>query len=1059
MSDQIKPGEEKAPLADARGSDALAGGSACPPTTASVGQALSPANPARSTTSEGAVVQIQTGRHTGELDVPGVRALLDNSRGREYWRSLEDLAQTDAFQDLMHREFPRYASEWEDGDSRRNFIKLMGASLALAGLAACTKQPTELITPYVRQPEELVPGRPLFFATAMPLGASSTGLLVESHEGRPTKVEGNPDHPSLGACDVYSQASVLGLYDPDRSQALSFEGEIRSWGAFLGALRQGLAIQKGKGGAGLRILTETVTSPTLADQIQEMLKVFPSAKWCQWEPAGAHSAAAGARLALGQPVNTIYDLSKADVVVSLDADFLASGPGSLRYARQFAARRRVRGEQTDMNRLYVVEPMPTPTGAKADHRLPLRAADVEQFAWSLAAALGADTGNRKGAPNAAFDKWIAPLARDLQAHRGTSLVIAGEQQSPAVHALAHSMNAALGNVGKTVWYTDPVEAKPTDQVAALQDLAKDLDAGAVDLLLILASNPAYNAPVELGLRDRLKKATLRIHLGLHENETSELCQWHLPMAHYLETWSDCRAHDGTVTIMQPLIAPLYAGKSAHEVLTMLTDQPERTGYDIVKSYWNGRHTGTDFEAWWRKSVHDGVVPDTALPAKNVTLRAGWAASLPQPATSPQGLEVVFRPDPGVYDGRFSNNGWLQEFPKPITKLTWDNAAIMSPATARHHGLHTISLEENFTDLVELEYKGYKMRAPVFIQPGHADGSVTVHLGYGRWRAGHVGTRIGFSAYGMRTSPALWQDFGLEMRKADGQYLLVSTQNQHTLDTRRHIIETAEIAEYRKNPNVIQEQVDAPKRELTLYPDYKYDKYAWGMAIDLSACTGCGACLVACQAENNIAVVGKEEVHHGRHMNWLRVDTYYNGDVENPEIYNQPLPCMQCEDAPCELVCPVQATNHSSEGLNDMVYNRCVGTRYCSNNCPYKVRRFNFFLYSDWTTPSLKLQRNPDVSVRSRGVMEKCTYCVQRINRAKIDAEKEDRQVRDGEIQTSCQAACPTEAIIFGDINDPQALVTKMKREKTNYSLLADLNTRPRTTYLAALRNPNPEMEA
>ena len=988
-----------------------------------------------------------------KLDLPGVRALLEKSHGREYWRSLEDLAQTDAFQDLMHREFPRYASEWEDGDSRRNFIKLMGASLALAGLTACTRQPTELIAPYVRQPEELVPGRPLFFATAMPLGAGSTGLLVESHEGRPTKAEGNPDHPSLGACDVYAQASVLGLYDPDRSQALTLEGEIRSWGAFLGAVQQAIAQQKAKRGAGLRILTETVTSPTMANQLKEILAAFPLAKWHQWEPAGAHSAGAGARLAFGQPVNTVYDFSRADVIVSLDADFLSSGPGSLRYARQFSVRRRVRGEQTEMNRLYVVEPMPTPTGTKADHRMPLRAADVEQFAWSLAAALGADTGGRKGAPTAA-DKWIAPVARDLAAHKGASLVIAGGQQSAAVHALAHAMNAALGNVDKTVMYTEPVEAQPVDQVASLYDLVKDLDAGAVDLLLILGGNPAYNAPVELGFRDRLKKAVLRVHLSLQEDETSELCHWHLPSTHYLETWSDCRAHDGTVTIMQPLIAPLYAGKSAHEILTMLTGQPERSAYDIVKGYWATQHTGADFEAWWRKAVHDGVVPNTALPAKSVALRAGWSASLRGlPSRDRQGadLEVVFRPDPAVYDGRFANNGWLQEWPRPITQLTWDNAAIFSPKTAQEKGVVT-------TDLVEIAYRGYKMRAPVFIQPGHADGSVTVHLGYGRTRAGHVGTRIGFNAYGMRTSSALWQDNGLDVRKVGSDYLLVSVQDFHALDTERHTIEKADIAEYRKNPKVIQESAEAPPAELTLYPAYKYDKYAWGMAIDLNACTGCGACVVACQAENNIAVVGKEEVHHGRHMHWLRVDSYYHGDIANPEIYNQPVPCMQCENAPCELVCPVQATSHSSEGLNDMVYNRCVGTRYCSNNCPYKVRRFNFFLFSDFTTPSLKLQRNPDVSVRSRGVMEKCTYCVQRINRAKIDAEKEDRKVRDGEIVTACQATCPAEAIVFGDINDPNSRVAKMKAEKTNYGLLADLNTRPRTTYLAALRNPNPEIE-
>ncbi len=726
-----------------------------------------------------------------KLDLPGVRALLEKSHGREYWRSLEDLAQTDAFQDLMHREFPRYASEWDDGDSRRNFIKLMGASLALAGLTACTRQPTELITPYVRQPEELVPGRPLFFATAMPMGSGATGLLVESHEGRPTKVEGNPDHPSsLGACDVYAQASVLGLYDPDRSQALTLEGEIRSWGAFLGAIQVTINQQKAKRGAGLRILTETVTSPTMAAQIKALLAAYPEAKWHQWEPAGAHSSLAGARLAFGQPVNTVYDLSAADVIVSLDSDFLSSGPGSLKYTRQFSIRRKVRGAQTEMSRLYVVEPMPTPTGTKADHRLALRAADVEQFAWSLASAVGADTGGRKGSPTAA-DKWIGPIVRDLQKHRGAGVVMAGEHQSAAVHALAHAMNAALGNVGKTVTYTDPVAAEPVDQVASLYDLVKDLDAGVVDLLLILGGNPAYNVPVELGFRDRLKKAALRVHLSQHEDETSELCHWHLPQTHYLETWSDCRAHDGTTSIMQPLIAPLYAGKSAHEVLGMLTGQLERTSYQIVKDYWATQHKGEDFEAWWRKAVHDGVVADSALPSKTVAVRAGWAASAPQPVT-PKGLEVIFRPDPAVYDGRFTNNGWLQEWPRPITQLTWDNAAIFSPKTAQEKGVVT-------TDLVEVEYRGYKMRAPVFIQPGHADGSVTVHLGYGRTRAGHVGTRIGFNAYGMRTSSALWQDYGLDVHKVGSDYLLVSVQDYHALDTERHTIEKANIEEYRKNP--------------------------------------------------------------------------------------------------------------------------------------------------------------------------------------------------------------------------------------------------------------------
>jgi molybdopterin-containing oxidoreductase family iron-sulfur binding subunit len=985
-------------------------------------------------------------------------ARLEGARGRDYWRSLDDLAATPEFQDLLEREFPRQAVGWsEDEDpveGRRNFLKLMGASLALAGMTACTRQPTEHIMPYVRQPEDLIPGRPLFFATAVTLNGVANGVLVESHEGRPTKMEGNPEHPAtLGACDPYTQAAVLQLYDPDRSQALSYNGEISSWSEYTGALRDALAQQKAKNGAGIRILSETVTSPSMAEQWRTIQKLYPAAKWHQWDPAGAHSARAGAMQAFGQPVNTYYDFTNANVVVSLDADFLASGPASLRYARQFAKRRRMDDANGTMNRLYVAEPMPTPTGTKADHRLALRASDIEEFAWGLAISLGIAQGPKTG-ENHDIYKWLGPIARDLQGNKGASIVIAGEQQPPIVHALAAIMNEKLGNFGKTVFHTDPIEVNPTDQLASLLDLVKDLDAGAVDVLLIIGGNPAFNSPVELGMRDRLKKAKLRIRLGLYSDETSQVCQWQMPEAHSLETWGDARAFDGTVTIQQPLIQPLYGGRSAMQLLQSLTDQPEKTPYDIVKGYWNTQHPGADFEAWWRRAVHDGTVPGTALPVKEVTVR-GDALSARAGAKKLGGkLEVIFRPDPTIYDGRFANNGWLQELPKPITKLTWDNAAFLSPATAHRLGVQT-------GDMLKLTYDGRSLNAPVYIQPGHVNGATTLHLGYGRTHSGRAGTGMGFNPYGLRTANALWQDVGLDAEKTGGQYEFASTQNFHDLETpdRRHIIHRADLADFKKNPAAAHEGAEAPPRELTLYPEWKYEGYAWGMAIDLNSCTGCGACTIACQAENNIAVVGKDQVRRGRAMHWLRVDSYYQGEANDPAIFNQPVPCMHCENAPCELVCPVQATSHSSEGLNDMVYNRCVGTRYCSNNCPYKVRRFNFFLFSDFETPSLKLGRNPDVTVRSRGVMEKCTYCVQRINSAKIDAEKQDRPVRDGEIQTACQASCPTEAIIFGDINDKNSRVSKLKANERNYSLLADLNTRPRTTYLATLRNPNPEVEA
>jgi MoCo/4Fe-4S cofactor protein with predicted Tat translocation signal len=988
-----------------------------------------------------------------KLDLAAARARLEGTRGKEYWRSLDELAATPEFQDLLEREFPRQAVGWSSDENavegRRNFLKLMGASLALGGLAACTRQPTEYIAPYIQAPEELIPGRPLFYATQTTLSGISTGVLAESHEGRPTKIEGNPEHPgSLGACDPYSQASVLQLYDPDRSRALTFQGEVATWGGFYSNLRGLLADQQTKKGAGIRILTETVGSPSTADLLAQIKTLYPESKWHQWEPAGAHGARAGAMQAFASPVATHYNFLNANVVVSLDSDFLGSGPGWLRYAREFSAKRRVTGDQKTMNRLYVVEPNPTATGSKADHRMPLRASDVERFAFSLAGQLG--VGGMAAGSSPQFSRWITAVARDLQTNKGASIVIPGEQQPPSVHALAHAMNAALGNVGKTVFYTDPIEANPVDQVASFGDLLGDLDAGSVELLLILGGNPVFNAPVEWGVKSRLAKAKLRMHLSLFEDETSEICQWRLPEAHPLESWGDGRAYDGTVTLQQPLIDPLYGGRAANEILAMFTDNPLRGSMDIVKGYWAGKHTGTDFESWWRRSIHDGVIANTALPAKAVT-----AKSSVQPSSGGAGanLEVIFRPDPAIYDGRFANNGWLQEFPRPVSKYTWDNAAIISPATAH-------KLDVDTGNMLQLTYAGRSLNAPVWIQPGHADDSVTLHLGYGRTRAGHTGTGVGFNPYGLRQSSALWHDGGLEAKKIGGSYILAALQVQHQLDTRRGIIQGGTLAEFIKNPDSIHEGFESPPHDLTMYPDWDYSKgYAWGMTIDVNACTGCGACIVACQAENNIAVVGKDQVYRGRLMQWLRVDSYYNGPVENPVINNQPVPCQQCENAPCELVCPVQATSHSAEGLNDMVYNRCVGTRYCSNNCPYKVRRFNFYLYSDFETPSLKLLNNPDVTVRSRGVMEKCTYCVQRINHAKIDAEKEGRGVRDGEIQTACQATCPTEAIVFGNINDPKSRVSQLKADKRTYSLLADLNTRPRTTYLGPLRNPNPEIEA
>jgi molybdopterin-containing oxidoreductase family iron-sulfur binding subunit len=786
-------------------------------------------------------------------------------------------------------------------------------------------------------------------------------------------------------------------------------------------------------------LTGTVTSPTLAAQIQDFLTAFPGAKWHQYDPCGRHSARAGAMSAFGKPVNTVYRFDRADVIVSLDADFLCSTvPGGLRYARDYSARRRAAAENPNVAppRFYIAENSPSVTASIADHHFRMPAGGVAAF---TAAIVRGNAG--------AMSTEVRAVVKDLEAHRGARVVIAGEYQPPQVHALVHAINQTLGNTGKTVIYTDPVEANPVDEIASIAELVTDMRDGGVETLLILGGNPVYDAPADLNFLDALKRVKLRAHLGHYLNETAAWCHWHIPEAHYLESWSDTRAYDGTASIVQPLIEPLYGGKTPHEVMNVLTNQADQSAHDTVRAYWQTQHKGTDFDDFWQISLHDGVVAGTALPE-----RIPPPVKMPPPSatSAATGLEIVFRPDPSVGDGAMSNNAWLQEMPKPQNKMTWDNAVWISSKSAEHYGVTT-------GDVVEIEIRGRKVDAPIWIMPGQADESLTVHFGYGRTRAGKVADGIGFDAYALRTTGALWQDIGVKITRKSRGYKFANTQHTQTMEA-RDPFRVATYAEFHQNPEFARPEEKRVPKELTLFPQWNYNQHKWGMSIDLNSCTGCHACTIACQAENNISVVGKEEVAKGRHMNWLRVDRYFKGPLDDPEMYFQPVPCMHCENALCELVCPVAATVHSAEGLNEMVYNRCVGTRYCSNNCPYKVRRFNFFLYADWDTQSLFGVRNPDVTVRSRGVMEKCTYCVQRINTAKIEAEKQDRPVKDGDIVTACQQACPAEAIVFGDLNDPNSKVAKLKRQQRDYGLLEELNTRPRTTYLARLRNPNPDLE-
>jgi MoCo/4Fe-4S cofactor protein with predicted Tat translocation signal len=992
------------------------------------------------------ILDAETGKP--RVDIAAIRDKLANARGRDYWRSLEELAETPEFQDFVQHEFPRDVDVWDEPISRRTFLKLMGASLGLAFFSGCRK-PLEMILPYNQQPEDIIPGKPLYFASAIPFQGYARGVLVESQMGRPTKIEGNPQHPdSLGATDVFTQAAVLSLYDPDRSQVVSHNGLIQTWEDFFAALRSEMAAQRPKQGAGLRILTETVTSPFLAAQIADVLKAFPKARWHQYEPITRDGVREGARLAFGDVYETRYRLEKADVILSLDADFLMHTPGSLAYARAFAARRQA-GPGKTMNRLYVAEPTLTITGTMADHRLPLKASAMETFTRALANELGLSIPAGKAALSVQARRWAAAVARDLRRHRGSCVVMAGDAQPAAVHALAHAINHTLGNSGHTVLYTEPAEARPVDQLASLQDLVKDMQSDAVDVLLILGGNPVYNAPADIAFGEALSKVPMRAHLSTFDDETTARCPWQLPEAHVLESWGDLRAFDGTVSLIQPLIEPLYAGKTAAEILSAVIDGTPRRGYDLLHDYWKTRSRTLDFEKAWRKSLNDGVVAGTALPTRSPALQA-----LRLPTINVEnGLEVVFKPDPSVWDGRFANNGWLQELPRPMTKLTWDNAALIGPALAER--LHLAQ-----DDVIELRAGRHSLQVPVFILPGQADETITLTLGYGRTRVGRVGNGVGVNAYALRTAGALSYLGGVSLQGAGRRHALVTTQHHYSLDG-RDLVRTGSLDEFNKDPRFAQKEKDRPKPEETLYtysPPKKSDQNAWAMAIDLNLCIGCNACIIACQAENNIPVVGKDQVARGREMHWLRVDRYYQGDLDNPTSCNQPVPCMHCEDAPCEVVCPVGATSHSDEGLNQMVYNRCVGTRYCSNNCPYKVRRFNFYDYTkSMEQEPLKLLQNPDVTVRSRGVMEKCTYCVQRIQSAKITADKAGRAVMDGEIVPACAQACPTQTIIFGNLLDKKSAVSVKKSDPRDYAMLGELGVRPRTTYQARLRNINPDL--
>ena len=964
-----------------------------------------------------------------------VEQRIEQTVDNTYWRSREQLANTPEFQQIVKREFADGASELTDPVSRRNFLQLMTASVGLAGMQAC-RRPVEKILPYTRTPEDVIPGISQQYATSFSLGAHSFGLLVESHEGRPTKVEGNPDHQaSGGGTNAYAQALVLDLYDADRAQAVKHKGKASDWKSFEAFLNTLPGT-----GEGVAVLSETIASPTLARQAKAFLAKYPKAVWAQYDPLNEDNVLAGAKLAFGAPVRAHYDFEKADVVAAFGSDFLHEGE-SLTASRGWAKRRKPNAE---MSRLYAVEATFTVTGAAADHRLRVQNRQI----FDVLRALGGELAARGLPLDAAIkdnlkleaDKFVKALAKDLLGKKGKALIVVGEAQPAAAHALAHALNSALG---APVTFTTVPDYQATEQSVQLKALSDAFDK--LSTLIVLGGNPAYNLPVDFKFEERAKKIANLVHLSDRLDETSALSSWQLPRSHVFETWGDTVASNGQVGIVQPLIEPLYDTKSAIEVMALVLGSNEKKSYGLVRETWK---TGADGEAAWRRSVHAGVVADTASAATTPALSNKWGSELQGPTAKVE-LELQFVQG-GVYDGRFANNAWLQEAPAPISKIVWDNAALVSAKTAAELGVKNHSV-------LKLTYKGQSLDAPVWVLPGQADKTITLALGYGHKSGGLVGENVGVNAYKLRQTATPWFDAGVTAAAIPGaKYNLVTTQDHGSMEG-RPVVRERNLPEFQKDPGFARKMVEHPKLQ-SLFQEHSYDKgHQWSLIVDLNSCVGCNNCGVACQAENNIPVVGKDQVSRGRYMTWIRLDRYFEGSEDDPHVVHQAVMCMQCQNAPCEQVCPVGATVHSPEGLNDIAYNRCIGTKYCLNNCPYKVRRFNFLAWHDQEAPLIKMQHNPNVTVRMRGVIEKCTYCVQRINVAKIREKTTKVALKDGDITPACAQACPSGALTFGDLNDASSRVAQLAKDPRNYGMLEELNTKPRTTYLAKVRNLNPEL--
>jgi molybdopterin-containing oxidoreductase family iron-sulfur binding subunit len=1002
---------------------------------------------------------------------------------KHYWRSSAELEGSKEFEKFHHREFQEGASELEDGVTRRNFLKLMGASIAFATASGCAiRKPVQKIRPYAQMPEHVTVGKSVYYATSFSYGEEVVGLLAESSEGRPTKLEGNPLHPeSLGKTNHIQQASVLDLYDPDRLQSVLKSGKPVE-ASEVSAVFSGISSQlKKSNGSQVAVLMETSVSQTDHRLLSVLQSKFPGVSIYRYDGVNRDTITQGLYSVTGQYVSPRYNFETADVVVSFDADFLGASVSNVRHVNEYAKRRDP--DESKMNRLYAFEQSFSVTGAKADHRFKLKTSEVEKVVWKVASriistvggAVSADMKNKLAQAAklnvSVEDSVVSAIVKDVLSSKGKSILLAGPSQPESVHGLLFIVNQLLNNNGKTIQYpalpfasSDSVRKSSLDSI---KELAAKVKKGAVKTVVALGGNPLYAAPSDLNLKEAFKSVNL-VHVSTHMNDTAKLANVVIPRSHYLEAWSDAVALDGTKSIVQPLIKRLYDSYTDAEVIARLLGS-SKSDYTLVRDTF--RSNG--LESKWKKWLHDGVVSIGKSSSVPSLQDNGFSAALndsikKSKSSDSDSLEVSFKPSYALYDGRFSNNGWLQELPDPITKLTWDNAAYVSPKTAK-------SLKLKTNDLVTVTVGKNKVESVVFVLPGHAENSLTLTLGYGHSSFGRIGEGKGFDVTPLRTATSFSYAQGVSLVKKKGSYELASTQNHGSMEGRPHYRE-ADLQYYKHNKDFAKDNGEYHPPLKSLFHERPYDTgYQWGMAIDLTKCVGCNACLVACQSENNIPIVGKEEVLNGREMHWIRIDRYFEGDEDNPRVVDQPVTCLHCENAPCEQVCPVAATVHSEEGTNDMAYNRCIGTRYCSDNCPVKVRRFNFFDYHQRNPQSVKkdrfhifdymkepaktvqMQFNSDVTVRMRGVMEKCTYCIQRVNKVRKQTANENRLIQDGEVVVACEQACPADAIAFGNILDENSKVAKLKKKQRDYHILEQLHLKPRTSYLASVRNPNPSL--